>query len=153
MILDNTKNLGRYTLEDANLKTAFDFIKKTDLSSLEKGRHEISGDEVYVMIQEYTTQPSGGKFMEAHEKYADIQIVVSGKEAIYYSANAEGMALHQEYSAEKDCVLYSSDGPDTVCLMGEGDFVVFYPGELHIPCCELSGPSNVKKAVVKVRMG
>ena len=153
MILDNINNLGCYALEDINLKKAFEFIKKTDLSALEPGKHEISGDDVFILIQEYTTQTSMGRFMEAHRKYADIQIVISGKETIYYSQSSEGMDLHQAYSADKDCVLYSSEGFSSECRMEKGAFAVFYPNELHKPCCALNGQSEVKKAVIKVRMG
>lgn len=152
MILDSITNLGRYITGDENYKKAFEFIEKADLQSLEPGRHEIAGDEVFALIQEYATHPSASRFMEAHNKYADIQIIISGKEIIYYSGNPEGMELHQAYDEDKDCVLYSSGSCMAECRMKDGDFAVFYPNELHKPCCELNGASNVKKAVIKIRM-
>ena len=152
MILDNIANLRRYKGVNENFDKAFDYIEKTDIAALEAGKHEISGSDVFILIQEYTTHPAEGRFMEAHRKFADIQIVLSGKESIYYSSSPQGMKLHQEYDDSRDCVLYSSEDCAGHCRMKEGDFAIFYPEELHQPCCELNGTSEVKKAVVKVKM-
>ncbi len=35
-------------------------------------------------------------------------------------------------------------------IMNAGDFVVFYPGELHKPMCTVGENAPVKKAVVKI---
>lgn len=35
-------------------------------------------------------------------------------------------------------------------IMQAGDFVVFYPGEVHKPLCAVGEPANVRKAVVKI---
>jgi len=152
MILDNLKNSDRYENLDVNFKKAFDFLGNNDLGSLEAGKHEISGGDVFVLIQEYTTNLPEGRFMEAHHDYADIQVVLTGEEAIYYSNSPEGMTLHQPYDGSKDCVLYASNEDDTMCILKEGDFAVFFPKELHKPCCAAGSTCNVKKAVVKIKM-
>ena len=36
--------------------------------------------------------------------------------------------------------------------LNEGDFVVFYPGEVHKPLCAVGEPAKVRKAVVKMLM-
>ena len=35
-------------------------------------------------------------------------------------------------------------------VLSEGDFVVFYPGEVHKPLCAVGAPAQVRKVVVKV---
>ena len=35
-------------------------------------------------------------------------------------------------------------------VMSEGDFVVFYPGEVHKPLCAVGQPAKVRKAVIKL---
>ncbi|EDV0473395.1 YhcH/YjgK/YiaL family protein, partial [Salmonella enterica subsp. enterica] len=37
-------------------------------------------------------------------------------------------------------------------VLNEGDFVVFYPGEVHKPLCAVGEPARVRKAVVKMLM-
>ena len=37
-------------------------------------------------------------------------------------------------------------------IMQTGDFVVYYPGELHNPLCAVGEPANVRKAVVKMNV-
>lgn len=152
MILDNVKNIGLYENIGEKFKTAFDFINDTDLESLEVGKYEIAGDDVFVMISEYTTQDESERLMEAHYKYADIQVIISGKETIFYAPNASQMKLNKEYSEEKDCIFYDSTVPETKCLMQEGDFAIFYPNEFHKPCCNYEVFNDVKKAVFKIKL-
>jgi YhcH/YjgK/YiaL family protein len=152
MILDNIKNTERYKKTDPKFKAAFDFLENTDLEALEPGRHEIMEDDVFVLIQEYTTYPEEGRLMEAHHKYADIQVVICGEEVIYYAEDSSRMSLDSPYDEQKDCVLYDSKAPETKCILRKGDFAVFYPNEFHMPCCKLSESCEVKKAVVKVKV-
>jgi len=37
-------------------------------------------------------------------------------------------------------------------IMQTGDFVVFYPGEVHKPLCAVGEPAHVRKAVVKMNV-
>ena len=37
-------------------------------------------------------------------------------------------------------------------VLNEGDFVVFYPGEVHKPLCAVGAPALVRKAVVKMQV-
>ncbi|MFR3858014.1 MAG: YhcH/YjgK/YiaL family protein [Faecalibacterium sp.] len=45
------------------------------------------------------------------------------------------------------------DSEDAVFgALGEGRFVLFFPGELHRPGVEMPGCDRVRKAVVKIKM-
>ena len=35
-------------------------------------------------------------------------------------------------------------------VLSEGDFVVFWPGEVHKPLCAAGAPAKVRKVVVKM---
>ncbi|WP_416820994.1 YhcH/YjgK/YiaL family protein, partial [Cronobacter sakazakii] len=37
-------------------------------------------------------------------------------------------------------------------VLEEGDFVIFWPGEVHKPLCAVGNPAPVRKAVVKMLM-
>ena len=152
MIVDTTKQIGRYKGLDEGFDKAIAFIEDTDLSSLEAGRHEISGSDVFALVQKYTTYPEADRFMEVHSDYADIQVMVSGTEIIYFAESSEGMDEHQAYTKEKDCALYKSEMDHTAVIMRDGEFALLYPGELHKPCCTLNEACDVMKIVIKIKM-
>ena len=60
--------------------------------------------------------------------------------------DAEGAAFeyHRRYA---DLQIDLSGGE-----LGEGRFVIFFPGELHKPSCKTPGCGHVRKAVVKILM-
>jgi hypothetical protein len=61
---------------------AFNFLKSNDLPGLEIKRYDIDGDNLFAPVSEYMTKNEEDAKYEAHQKYIDIQYVVSGKELI-----------------------------------------------------------------------
>ncbi|MDN6089537.1 MAG: YhcH/YjgK/YiaL family protein, partial [Enterobacterales bacterium] len=85
-------------------------------------------------------------------KYLDIQIVLAGQEKMVFSnlAAPQGSA---EWLEGKDIAflpLTQQGLEEKSFIMNAGDFVVFYPGELHKPMCTVGENAPVKKAVVKI---
>ena len=76
MFCDKLSNLKSYSGVCPAIKTVCDFIEKNDLSALPAGRIELS-DGAFVNISEYEPYPSPDKW-EAHRRYADLQVVISG---------------------------------------------------------------------------
>lgn len=149
MILDKFKNADLYAGITENLKKGFDFLKNTDLSKIEIGRYEIEGKNVFALVSEYESKAHQDCRLEAHQTYADIQYVVSGREAIGF-ATLSGQTVTSEYNPDKDIVFFS--GETTPLILDAGMFAVFFPQDVHRPCMQISGPEKVKKVVVKVRM-
>jgi len=149
MILDKLKNAGLYGSISANLKIGFDFLKNTDLENLEIGRYEIDGKNVFALVSEYESKKHEDCRLEAHQKYADIQYLVSGREAIGF-APLGGQTITSEYNPDKDIVFFS--GETTQQILEAGMFAVFFPQDVHRPCMQINGPEKVKKVVVKVRI-
>ena len=50
MILDKLENADLYSVMSKNLKKGFEYLKNTDFSSLEVGRYEIDGKEVFAFV-------------------------------------------------------------------------------------------------------
>jgi uncharacterized protein, YhcH/YjgK/YiaL family len=149
MILDKIENAHFYFAISDNLKKGFDFITSTDLINKEVGKYEIDGKEVFAMISEYESKAHEDCRPEAHKAYADIQFIISGKEAIGY-APLSGQTPTTEFNPDKDIVFYASE---TVQLNLEtGMFAVFFPQDVHRPCMQIDGPEKVKKVVVKVKL-
>lgn len=80
MIYTDLNNLERYLGMGKHLDTAIHYIKEHSLNDLKKGRNEVDGDFAFINCFEYETLPEEKTAFEAHEKYADIHMVISGEE-------------------------------------------------------------------------
>lgn len=149
MILDKIENADFYTAISENLKKGFDYLKSTDFKNAEVGKYEIDGKEVFAMVSEYDSKAHEDCRPEAHRAYADIQYIISGREAIGYTP-LNGQTATTEFNAEKDIIFYS--GETVQVNLEAGMFAVFFPQDVHRPCMQIDGPEKVKKVVVKVKM-
>jgi YhcH/YjgK/YiaL family protein len=149
MILDKLENAGYYEPISENLRKGFEFLRNTELSSLEVGRYEIDGKNVFALVSEYDSKKPEDCRLEAHRVYADIQYIVSGKEYIGFDTIGNQTIL-TEYNPEKDIIFYT--GETTQLCLASGMFAVFFPQDVHRPCMQIDGPEKVKKVVVKVKI-
>jgi YhcH/YjgK/YiaL family protein len=151
MIADALSNLSRYESAVPRLREVVRFLAGLDLSSLKTGRYDIAGDDAYMNVMEYATFPEAERKWESHRKYIDVQIILRGSEYMGYCP-ASLLGDSDPYSEENDAVIYSGDcAPCTRVFAPENNFVVFFPGEAHRPCCESGTDRNVLKAVIKIK--
>ena len=80
------------------------FLSNENLQELPTGRFYISGDEIFCLVNEYTTKPVSECSMEAHKNYIDIQSIIYGKEQIGYSP-LSNQTIVKEYNVENDYAL------------------------------------------------
>ena len=85
------------------------------------------------------------------QRYLDIQIVLRGSEGMTFSTLPPGEP-QTDWLAEKDIAFLAEGQQEKTVILNEGDFVVFYPGEVHKPLCAVGAPAKVRKAVVKMLM-
>jgi YhcH/YjgK/YiaL family protein len=131
-------------------KTAFEFLKKSNLDSLKKGRYELIPDSLYCNVDEYTTKNIEDTKHEAHVKYADIQYIIQGEEQIdVYPLQGETAVV--AYNKEKDIAFYELSNKK-LRLANQDVFFIFFPNDAHRPCLKTNANSNVKKIVFKVRI-
>ncbi|MDR1950918.1 MAG: YhcH/YjgK/YiaL family protein, partial [Bacteroidales bacterium] len=63
MVVDILSSAELYDSVNPHFKTAFDFLKKTDLKTLPVGKHVIDGENVFAVVSEYETKlPQDTKF-------------------------------------------------------------------------------------------
>lgn len=146
MIKDKITNYLTYTNLSEGLKRGLKYLAETDFSKTENGTYEISGKDVYAIVQEYQTKEKG--LLEAHRQYIDIQYIIEGSEKIGYS-KLKTQTPATDY--EPDIIFYE-DKQDGFIEMNNGDFAIFYPDDLHMPCITINQPQKVRKVVVKVRV-
>ena len=115
----------------------------------DRGKHDIDGDNLFYLISEDTTEPQAARRAEYHVRYLDIQIVLRGSEGMTFSTLPAGEP-QTDWLAEKDIAFLAEGTQEQTVILNEGDFVVFYPGEVHKPLCAVGAPAKVRKAVVDV---
>lgn len=148
MIFDSIKNIQLYK-EIPDI--AVDFIQSLDCNT-ELGRHTIS-DNIYANVEEYNTKLIKDAKFETHDKYIDIQILISGEESIAIS-DRETLTELESYNPKKDITFYSDNLNEhfKVTLNGS-NFVMIFPHEGHAPQVSIAEqPQKVRKVVVKIKI-
>ena len=147
MIFDRIENLNNYS-GLGRLYTALKFLADTDFTQIPLGKYELDGDNIYYMVQKYDTDPDK-TVSEAHKKYIDIQYIVKGEEVITVAPiQAEKTVV--DAKEEKDVWHYECETQPLI--LKDGDFMVLYPSDLHLPGKAVNVPKEVLKVVVKVKV-
>lgn len=147
MILDNIRNYDQYITCNPNLILARQHLLRSDLAVLEDGQYDLGSDKGYGLVRRYVTKPLTDQKFEAHRKYIDIQYIVSGEEYIIYN-DATKLQTFSCYEEENDCELFSGNG--TAIHLTQGDFVILFPQDAHIPKIAVNAEKPVIKAIVKI---
>ena len=149
MICENMRSRNNYSSINNNFEKAFEFLKRTDLKALAVGKYEVQGEEIFALVQEYTTQNQEEKKWESHEKYIDIQLIIEGQEIMGY-AKVEDLLVKEDLRPEKDMIFYNSTLKGSNIKFSGGDYAIFFPEDGHRPGCAFDECSKLKKVVVKV---
>lgn len=147
MIVGNIHHLQSWLPEE--LRQAIEYIKANVTETTEKGKHEIDGSRLFYLISEDMTEPFEKRRAEYHARYLDIQIVLKGQEGMTFSVLPAGKP-DTDWLADKDIAFLAEGEQEKTLILNEGDFVVFYPQEVHKPLCTVGTPAPVRKAVVKL---
>jgi YhcH/YjgK/YiaL family protein len=145
MVIDTLENLDKYVSLNPLFKDVLDFIKSNDLNSLEIGKHEIKGSDLFVNVQVAKGKTKEVAVLETHKKMIDIQIPLSAEETYGYTPLCD--LSDAEYNNEKDITKYEGMA-DTYVTCKPGEFAIFFPQDGHAPC--IAGVPEIKKAIFKV---
>ncbi len=148
MIIDSLDNAQRYHGLGPKFVKAFDYLRQTDFSKLEKGKYEIDGTSIFAIVNEYQTVDPSGEQMESHKKYIDVQYIVQGEEQIGHDF-LNGQAPSKAYDEDKDYMLFA-EKPSFFSKLAQHHFAVFFPSDLHMPNLTAHTPKQVKKVVIKI---
>lgn len=130
---------------------AVTFLTENDLLELPLGRHEITSDGVFAIVQEYETKDDAN--YEAHRKYIDIQCVVSGEEYIYVADLANVSEPVADFDNVKDIQFFRKATDPKKVLTNKENYVILFPNDAHMPCMHVDGnKAHIRKIVVKVPM-
>jgi YhcH/YjgK/YiaL family protein len=147
MIVDRLQHASLYRSVHKRCARALDFLASTDLTALPSGRETIEGEELFALVNDYSTQPLEQCRFEAHRKYIDIQFMVRGIERVGV-ADLSTMQDDEPYVAQRDVAFFRGQG-DLITLR-EGTFAIFFPHDAHQPGIALDGPVQCRKVVIKM---
>lgn len=150
MIIDTLANTNRYISLHKDIAKAFEWLQSIELNNLPAGKYSIEDENIFAIVQQYKTLDAANEQMEAHKKYIDVQYMIKGEEMVGLSL-LNNQTISKEYNDETDYFLVS-DPPSFFATLNEGNFMIFFPTDLHMPCIKINKPLLVKKVVVKVRM-
>jgi biofilm protein TabA len=148
MIIDTLANADKYASIHPLFAKAFEYIKATDLAAIEDGKFEVSEGLKAIVATKIgmTAQESEAKF-ECHNNNIDIQICIKGNETFGWKSRNDCKNQKGEYNSEKD-VLFFNDEPTMHFTLVGGEFVIFFPEDVHAP---MIGEDEIKKMVIKVK--
>lgn len=152
MIVDHISNLALYQTMNKNIDSVIDFIKNNDLLKLPSGKTVIN-ESVYVLRESYDPRPLESCYFEGHKKYLDIQLVLSGKEAIgyHYKDSSSDIVVTDHYDDVKDVEKYQINH-FTEVILTKGMFAYVEPRDLHMPKLKVKDSEFVEKIVFKVKV-
>lgn len=149
MILDKIENLSNYVSLNKYFLEIITFLQKTDLGNLKEGKTLLVGEELFLLYNVYNTKVNKLGILEAHKKYIDLQYIIEGEEIINYEVFRK-QKIYKSYNSEDDYLLYNEDNSKKIKIE-KGEFVIFFPEDLHFPGNNSSSISKkVKKIVFKI---
>lgn len=149
MIISNKEHCLDYLGIHENLDKALRYINNTDFSKMTDDTYLIDGQDVRVKLQHMTTKQPADAKLEAHDAFADIQMVFEGEETILVCFR-DGKLTLTESAPERDVSFF--EGPAHPVKLTAGQFIVVFPDDVHAPgvCCGES--AQIRKGVFKVRI-
>lgn len=148
MYTDFLSNTYRWDIGCSKFKTAFAFISRPDLMEIPVGWIDLDHG-VRASVQEYETVDDSSVYYETHDKYIDLQYMVSGEELVGVVPRA-GLTIRTAYDDVEDISFYEQPSVDGGVVLGTGHYVILFPDDAHKPRCTASKKMHVKKIVVKI---
>ncbi|WP_076538877.1 YhcH/YjgK/YiaL family protein [Shewanella sp. UCD-KL21] len=153
MIVDTLANHQLYHNLSPRLATALAHLAATDFSQYELGNYPIEGKDIFAIVNDYQTKPKHTESFESHQRYIDVQFVVSGEEEFGYLPLADQAPLapyHNEHDYSK--YDYEANKADAAFIpLKAGMFAIFFPEDMHMPGTS-DTPKSVRKVVIKVKV-
>lgn len=150
MILDKIENIGLYSSINEKIAKVIEASKKYNAENFPKGQEFLDGENLYMNFANYDTNLREGALTEAHRKYIDVMVMISGSETVYVKPTKNLKNVTKEYTEEIEALLADTDDDTTAVRLEEGSFLVLFPQDAHAPGCIAGEKCSVKKIIGKV---
>ena len=136
----------QYQKNPQQWQALFDYLAKTDLLSIPKGKHKIPGSDLVVSVEDSRNEPLEKRRSESHNKHIDFQLVVKGTERFgvidHYTSTPNCKyrpdVIHYDYAPQK-ARFYDSN---------PGEFFIFFPRDWHIAKVATDGEDQTIRVIV-----
>jgi biofilm protein TabA len=146
MIFDVLENAQRYFSLNKGFEKAFAFLKQTDLQKLSVGKYEIDENRVFAIVAKENGRKKEHAQLETHNKYIDIQFVLSGTDNMGWKSKSSCQQVFREYDPKTDLQFFADD-PDVWLSTNPGMYAIFFPEDAHMP---LISSENIHKIIIKI---
>lgn len=148
MVHDLLINQNNYEHLGSRFCQAFAFVSDIASNGGEDGSY-IVADGVTAVVKTYMTQLPIELKLENHEKFIDLQYMLSGNEMMEWIPQLPE-TIREQYNPDTDVTFYADDDRARPVAVREGEFVLFWPQDVHKPSCVIGRPELVRKIVVKI---
>jgi biofilm protein TabA len=132
------------------INKVLEYISSTDFSTMAPGTYEIESDLIEARLQEPTTKSWEQQRPQSHQSYVDIQYLIKGEEVIRVATLTAEAVVSEEAFATRDVAFYEKTGAESSLQLYPGAFTVFYPNDIHRPCCSVGADQTISKVVIKI---
>ncbi len=147
MIFGNKNFIKRYDFLGDKVLKCFEYAQQHNLLDYKAGSYKIDEDRIFVNIVEYETKTKEERFWEAHRKYIDLHLMLSGTEQIDLNFIEN---MEQKQFVEKDDFLPLNGESNCHVVLNDGDFLICYPEDAHMTAIKINDSVKIKKAIFKV---
>lgn len=147
MIKDLLENGHKYDRLHKNLRMVMEILQSLNLKELQPGHIELDGKYVYINVDKANGKNREEAKIEAHRKYIDIQVPISGKEVMGVMPVNDLKVVSMPYDEERDVMFYG-DKITNWETVEPGEFIIFFPEDGHAPLVECG--TGHRKLVVKI---
>ena len=128
------------------MKQAFDYLETIDTDKVSEGTFEVDGNNIKAIISTNELKNKDDALLEAHQKYLDIHVPISGNETFGWKSIKAIEKSRGKYDSERD-IEFFNDTPATYFTVSPGDFVIFLSEDAHAP---LIGAGTLNKIIFKI---
>lgn len=126
------------------ISRALAYLSSNNLEALDFGVYE-PDPQFSVQVIDVTTKNPSETRAEVHREKLDIQYSISGEETIYCRVAPTSQPITNDQFAQRDIGFYDVMDEEVAFPLNKGDFVVFFPGEIHRPGCQKGAPARIKR--------
>lgn len=150
MFASTLSNATKNDYLSERFRLCYEWLASDKAKTLPEGSYPIDGDAAVANVQEYETSPATERRFETHDRFYDIQYVMSGKES--FGVCRRDTLKPAPYDAQNDISFYDDPEYATYVTLLPGDLIIVSTDDAHKPRCTVDGkPEHVRKIVIKVK--
>ncbi len=135
------------------LQELLETFKNTDFETIETGKHNVKGDDVFFMVDDYTTRSASEARPEDHKIYVDVQLICKGEENFGVTLGTEGLTEDTAYDEQKDIRFFKPTDKYDQLHFKKDMYLILWPADVHVPGLNRpDGSRHIRKIVGKIKL-